>query len=208
MGTWNLGTIRTKVRAITGRRSTNQISDSEVDDYINNYYQNVMPVQINSEALKGFDLTGNTVAGTGEYSLGTGIVSIEKPLLIDNDEIPLWYDKVTFFEKFPESETTQAKPYHGLLYERKLYLRPIPDAVYAYKAPALSLPTAFSADADEPDDQLYGPLIANGAAVEIHLDNGETEEATSKIAVMESYANMVFRKDVMSQTSRRSVPSF
>jgi len=205
--TWNLGTIRTKIRVITGRLHTAIMSDSEIDDYINNYYTNIMPVQLDSRALEVF-YSDVTVAGTGEYALASTVPAIKLPLMIDNVPIPLSYDKEAFFNDFPETETTQGEPIAALLFGRTLYLRPIPDAVYTYKAPITEAPTAFAVDGDVPADQLYGPLIANGAAVEIHLDYGESEEAQLRIAVMDSYVSLVFKKDALSSVERRTIPTF
>lgn len=48
----NLSTIRTKVRRITGRPSTSQISDSEIDNYINTFYIYDMPEHLRLENLR------------------------------------------------------------------------------------------------------------------------------------------------------------
>jgi hypothetical protein len=47
-----LSDIINKVRRITGRPSTNQISDSEICNYINTYYLYDMPAQIKSETFR------------------------------------------------------------------------------------------------------------------------------------------------------------
>lgn len=47
----NLNEIRKKVRRITGRPSSNQITDSEIDDYVNTFYRFDLPEHIRMESL-------------------------------------------------------------------------------------------------------------------------------------------------------------
>lgn len=44
--TWTLGRIRQKVRQVTGRFGTDELSNSDVDRYINNYYQYTFPAEV------------------------------------------------------------------------------------------------------------------------------------------------------------------
>lgn len=214
--TWTLTKIRAKVRLLTGRPTTSQITDAEIDEYIDNYYRNVLPLQTHSTEFDKFasstGFTGTTVAGTGEYALDSDVFGIKAPLILDNEEIPLSFDLQTFLRDFPLSNTTQTKPTHGLLFERKLYLRPLPDdndgSNYVFQAPKIDRPTSLTLDADEPIDQLYGPAIAYGASIDIHFDNGESEEAGEKVGILKSYTALIFRKDVVAEVGRSSVPSF
>lgn len=48
----NLSDIRTKVRRITGRPSTAQISDAQIDEYINTFYIYDMPEHLRLESLR------------------------------------------------------------------------------------------------------------------------------------------------------------
>ena len=209
--TWSLSTIRSKVRVLTGRPSANQISNADIDNYIDNFYRNVLPprtqsVELHSYASAGF--TGSTVAGTGEYALGADVFAIQSPLIFDSEEIPLTYDLTRFFRDYPESVTTQSKPIAGCLFERKLYLRPIADAAYTFRAPKLDRPTSMTLDADEPVDQIYGPAIAYGASIDILMDYGETEEAAEKSLLLTSYLDIIFIKNINSEIGRTANPSF
>ncbi len=214
--TWDLAAIRAKVRLLTGRPTTTQLSDANLDNYIDNYYRNVLPLQTHSTEFDKFSssggFTGTTVAGTGEYALGADVFGIKKPLIFDNEEIPLWYDLEAFLLKFPPSDTTQTKPTHGLIYERKLYLRPLPDdndgSNYAFEAPKIDRPTSLTATTDEPVDQMYGPAISYGAAIDIHMDAGEVEQAAEKLPIFEGYISLIFRKDVVAEIGRSAIPSF
>lgn len=65
-----LTTIRTKIRRLTGRPSPQQISDSEIDDYVNTFYQYDLP-----EHLRLFSNTGTftfmTEANVDQYNMRT-----------------------------------------------------------------------------------------------------------------------------------------
>lgn len=103
--TWQLSTIRSKVRLLTGRPATNQIADAAIDVYINNYYQNIFPFQIDLQEVKGFDFLGNTVIGTDKYPLSSDIDSIEPPVILNGEQLQYWTDKASFFRKYREIDT-------------------------------------------------------------------------------------------------------
>ena len=214
--TWTLAEIRAKVRIITGRPTTGQISDQDIDDYIDNYYRNVLPIQTGASGFDKFassgGFTGTTVAGTGEYAFDSDIVSVKAPLIFDSEEIPLSFDIASFLLDFPPSDTTQSKPIQGLIWERKLYLRPLPDSNsgsnYTFEMPKIDKPTSLSSDSDEPLDPLYGPAIAYGASIDLLLDKGETEQAAEKSSILESYINLIISKDVTTEIGRSAAPNF
>jgi len=192
------------------------MSNATIDEYIDNYYRNVLPLQTYATEFDKFassaGFTGTTTAGVGEYALGSDVFGIKEPVIFDNETISLWHDFDAFINKFPPSDTTQSKPTHAIVFERKLYLRPLPDdndgSDYTFEAPKIDRPTSLTADADEPVDQLYGPLIAYGAAIDIHLDYGETEQASERVSILDSYISLVFKKDVASEIGRSASPNF
>ena len=65
-----LATIRTKVRRLTGRPSPQQITDTQIDEYVNTFYQYDFP-----EHLRVFSNTSTfkfmTEANVAEYDLRT-----------------------------------------------------------------------------------------------------------------------------------------
>ncbi len=213
---WTLAEIRAKVRKITGRPTTTQISDTDIDDYIDNYYLNILPLQTQSTVFDKFSsssgFTGTTTAGTGEYALGSDVLGIKKPLIFDGEEIPLWHDLEAFLLKFPPDDTTQTKPTHGLIWGRELYLRPLPDdndgSDYTFEAPKIDRPTTLASDSTQTVDELFGPALAYGASIDIFMDNGETEQAAEKVPILESYISLIFRKDVVADIGRSAIPSF
>jgi len=46
---WQIADIRTKIRAVTGRPSTDQITDAQLNNYINNYYVFTMPFELKEQ---------------------------------------------------------------------------------------------------------------------------------------------------------------
>ena len=52
MPTSTLAAIRAKVRKLTGRNSTTQITDAEIDEYVNTYYVFDMPDYLKFLKLK------------------------------------------------------------------------------------------------------------------------------------------------------------
>jgi|TARA_R100001530_G_scaffold129206_1_gene99424 hypothetical protein len=214
--TWDLTAIRAKVRKLTGTPSTGQLSNSDLDNYIDNYYRNVLPLQTHATEFDKFDgsagFTGTTTAGTGEYAFGADVFGIREPIIFDSENITLNHDFTNFIRKYPPSDTTQSKPQEAAIFERKLWLRPLPDnnsgSNYTFEAPKIDRPTSLSAVSDEPVDQLYGPAIAYGASVDIHMDRGEDEQAASRARVLEVYMSLIFRKDIASEIGRSATPNF
>ena len=66
MSTWTLKDIRTKVRNLTGSPSADQISDADLNDYINTYYVFTMPFEL-KEQITNQALQFKTTPGTDVY---------------------------------------------------------------------------------------------------------------------------------------------
>ncbi len=49
MATWILSDIRQKVRQVTGRFSSNELTNVQLDDYINKYYTLTFPSEVKLE---------------------------------------------------------------------------------------------------------------------------------------------------------------
>lgn len=214
--TWTLAAIRSKVREITGRPATSQISDAAIDNYIDDYYRNVLPLHVIPAGFEAYSsssgLIGTTVAGQGEYPLGTDLFSIQEPFIFDNEPIPLTHDLKSFLSAYPPSDTTQSKPEAACLFERKVYLRPLPNdnggANYAFSAPKLDRPTSMVADGDMPTDQIFGMAIALGASVALFIDKGEGDQAAEKATALQDRIKIIFRQGVNSMIGRSAIPSF
>lgn len=73
-----LDSIRLKVRRLTGRPSINQISDVEIDNYINTFYLYDMSEHLRLESLR-FNYQFTTTANIPVYDMPTGVYLTSMP---------------------------------------------------------------------------------------------------------------------------------
>tara|TARA_R110002126_G_scaffold77229_5_gene192680 strand:- start:7494 stop:8414 length:921 start_codon:yes stop_codon:yes gene_type:complete len=106
MANWSLSEIRSKVRQVTGRFSPQELSNEQLDEYINKYYQFTFPAELKLERYHTF-YEFLTVANTQKYTLPDGFVNFEPPASIDRLSI-LWYQEPSsFYENNPENIARQ-----------------------------------------------------------------------------------------------------
>jgi hypothetical protein len=99
---WNLADIRKKVRQVTGRLSSNQLADSTIDTYINNYYQFTLPAELKLEKEHTY-YNFQTVANEQFYNFpDTTYTNIEPPVYIDLKPLLYYQDPVVYFNENPE----------------------------------------------------------------------------------------------------------
>ena len=67
--TWTLAQIRAKVRKLTGRRSASQLTDDDIDDFINDYYRNKFPIEVDLDQFRSYFVQRLSATDSGEYSL-------------------------------------------------------------------------------------------------------------------------------------------
>jgi len=106
MAIWSLSEIRTKVRQVTGRYNPEELSNAQLDEYINKYFQYTFPAELKLERFHTyFDLI--TVANQQTYTFPSGYVNFE-PAGYLNNKLLLWYqDPDTFMENNPENISSQ-----------------------------------------------------------------------------------------------------
>jgi hypothetical protein len=106
MAEWTLSEIRQKVRQVTGRYSPQEMSNDELDEYINKYFQYTFPAELKLERIHTY-YEFLTVANQQTYTLPTGYVNFEPPATIDNLSL-LWYqDPASYFENNPQNVARQ-----------------------------------------------------------------------------------------------------
>jgi len=102
VATWTLLEIRQKVRQVSGRYSPQELSNEQLDEYINKYFQYTFPAELKLERFHTF-YEFLTVANQREYALPDGFVNFEPPATLDRLSI-LWYqDPSAFHENNPEN---------------------------------------------------------------------------------------------------------
>ena len=95
---WKLSNIRTKVRRLTGRPSTNQVTDDIVNEYINNFYQNDLSALLNLREQEDF-FTFATLNELAEYSGLPENFSVNGPVYIDGNVAELFLDEKCFNDR-------------------------------------------------------------------------------------------------------------
>lgn len=108
-----LADIRTKVRRITGRPSSTQIADSDIDKYINTFYVYDMPEHLKMESLRyNFEFT--TTANIPVYDMPTGTyLTSMPPVYIGGYESYMTQSRQNFFRNNPQLNFLQQQVYTG-----------------------------------------------------------------------------------------------
>lgn len=100
---WTLADIRNKVRQVTGRLSSNQISNAELDTYINNYYQFTFPAEVKLERQHTY-YEFNTVPLQRDYTLPNGTyTNNETPIYVQYMPTYYYQDPVVFWAENPRN---------------------------------------------------------------------------------------------------------
>lgn len=211
---WTLSDITALVRTLTGRPSVNQVSDSVLTNYINDYYQMAFPFEADAPELGGF-YTLALADGTGEYALPTTILTVKNPMTIDDGDgdavspITFCQNETEFFNRWPDDTSrAEGEPTEVLLYARTLYFRPVPDAVYTFKAAKILKPTALTAGTSPTSDN-WGRIIAYGAAIQYLYDNNDTEKGDSLSPMYQKLMSVLNRGSLIQiSTGARITPEF
>lgn len=101
MSNWTLADIRTKVRAVTGSPSTDQISDSDLNNYINNYYVFTMPFELKEQITNQF-LAFKTTPGTDVYAFPGGYFTDQPGAYADGFPLIFYQDPDVFYQDWPQ----------------------------------------------------------------------------------------------------------
>lgn len=98
---WTLAEIRTKVRNLTGSPSTDQISDLELNNYINNYYVFTMPFELKEQITNQF-LNFLTIPGEDVYAFPGGYFTDQPGAYADGFPLIFYQDPDVFFQDWPQ----------------------------------------------------------------------------------------------------------
>ena len=108
-----LADIRTKVRRVTGRPSQAQISDQEIDKYINTFYVYDMPEHLKMESLR-YNYQFTTTANIPTYDLPTGTyLTGMPPVFIAGYQSYMTQSRENFFRVNPELNLLEQQIYTG-----------------------------------------------------------------------------------------------
>ncbi len=98
---WTLADIRTKVRNVTGSPSTDQISDADINTYINNYYVFTMPFELKEQITDQF-LKFKTTPGIDIYSFPSGYFTDSPGAYADGFPLVFYQDPDVFYQDWPQ----------------------------------------------------------------------------------------------------------
>ena len=216
---WTLNDIKLKIRKLT-RHTVQQLSDVDLLQYINRYYQLQFPLEMRPKELYtwfSFDL----VTSTDEYDLDTiidtttseifsnGFMTLDSPVTIDDYRIDLYLDPVTFYNEFPEfGSYNDSVPIAVLMYNKKLLFRCPPDDTYTVKFKALKRPTALAVGTDYPMMEEWGNIISYGTAIEILQDVADSERINELMPFYDMHKTQVMSKVQEQNYNMRSTPKF
>ena len=99
--TWTLSDIITKVRNVTGTPSSDQLTDSQITDYVNAYYVYTMPFELKEQIQLEF-LKFTTTAAQDVYSF-PGIFLTDQPMAYaDGFPLIFYQDPDIFYQDWPQ----------------------------------------------------------------------------------------------------------
>lgn len=112
MATWNLSDIRSKVRKVTGRFSQDQLSNNDLDNYINRYYQYTFAAEVKLEK-KLIYYSFLTSANQAYYDMPESTYTDFQPPATCNNLSMNWFQDPTYFESNNPLQYTFLTPWTG-----------------------------------------------------------------------------------------------
>lgn len=98
---WTLATIRQKVRNVTGTPSTDQLTDAQINTYINNYFVFTMPLELKVQIENNF-LDFKTNPGTDVYAFPGGFFTDMPGAYADGFPLIFYQDPDVFYQDWPQ----------------------------------------------------------------------------------------------------------
>lgn len=111
MAIWDLAQIRQKVRQVTGRLSENELSTTDLDNYINQYYQYTFPAEVKLERQHTY-YEFLTTPNQPTYDVPSGYTNFEPEGTI-NEYSLLWYQNPDRFYAENWKQINRLTPWTG-----------------------------------------------------------------------------------------------
>lgn len=96
--TWNLAQLVARFRTLIGQPSTSDISDTDLQDLINDYYVNHFPTDATVNEFDTFFTQALSATDDGEYTLDESVDRLDDPVTINGEQILLCRNREEFFE--------------------------------------------------------------------------------------------------------------
>lgn len=101
MAQWTLGEIQQKIRQVTGRYSSDEMTNTQLTEYINKYFQYTFPAELKLERFHTY-YEFLTLANVQKYTLPSGYINFETPGTIDSMELNWYQNPGEFYTQNPE----------------------------------------------------------------------------------------------------------
>lgn len=111
MANWNFGDIKLKVREVTGRRSSTEMTDTELNRRVNQFYQFTFPAEVKIDREYTF-YNLNTSPNQQTYAYPTGFTNFVPPATMDRLSL-LWYQDPAPFEQNNPQQITRLSQWSG-----------------------------------------------------------------------------------------------
>jgi hypothetical protein len=112
MATWTLADIRQKTRQVSGRLSTAELTNSQLDQYINRYYRFTFPAEVKLERIHTY-YNLLTSANQATYTFDNdNYTNVEPPAVIDYLNMLYYQEPARFYANNPY-QVTRLTPWTG-----------------------------------------------------------------------------------------------
>jgi hypothetical protein len=101
---WTGTTLLALWRTLTGRGSTDDISDADALVIINDYYQEDFPFEVHDHQIEADWTVQGLPTDNGEYTIADTELELGEPITANEFDLVLYQDKQQFFEDYPENE--------------------------------------------------------------------------------------------------------
>src|SRR5208283_4707173 len=102
---------------------------------------------------------------------------------------------------------TRGQPIDVLILPGSILIRPLPDGIYTINATAnYTVPASLDLISVNPDDDTWGPVIAYGAAMSLHMSKGEKSLAADLAPEYQDFKRVMNRKAIRFMESQRAIP--
>lgn len=105
MSTWTLLDIINKIRNITGTPSTDQLTNAQITDYVNNYYAFTMPFEL-KEQVQLEPLSFNALPNQMTYSFPGTFLTDQPMAYADGMPLIFYQDQDIFYQDWPQQYIT------------------------------------------------------------------------------------------------------
>lgn len=187
-----LGDLDTLIRKFTGYKTTTQLSTALLYAEVNNYYQNVLPLQLYLPECKG-TCTLTTADTDTSKDLPDDTLKIFPPVRIGSGATPSsyniggYYDEekgedIEYYTKHDGSED-KGTPLDILLKGRTVEFAPTADGIFKILFPSIEKPTELTSSTDEIVQDRLRDIIAVSASIELLLQLSDEEHIASLVGI-------------------------